>query len=90
MFSLSRVGDQNQVGGKIIRGASTVYAEFRPVGLHPSTITPHANFKGPHLRAITLSGSPTVFCEFSPVLRAPSPTSCGHSIVTGCSTVKVI
>lgn len=88
-FPLSRTGDTNQVGGKIIRGAKTVIASGLPVGLHPSPITPHPNYRGPHKRAVTTSASSTVFCEGFPVLRVTSGNSCGHSIVIGTNSVIV-
>lgn len=78
---LSRIGDMNQAGGKIVRGASTVICNGIPVGLHVSPITPHG--PGKHARAVTTTASPDVICEGSPVLRITSGNSCGHSIVTG-------
>ena len=90
MSGLSRLGDANQVGGKIMRGASTVFCDGIAVGLHVSQITPHApwprlfrNPHPPHKAATTTQGSPTVFAEGSPVLRIRSGNSCGHSIVEG-------
>ena len=41
MPKLSRKGDKNTTGGKIVRGAGTVFANGKPVGLHTSKITPH-------------------------------------------------
>ena len=49
MAQLSRVGDMNLFGGKIINGAKTVIANGKQVGLHPSLITPHFPFKKLHL-----------------------------------------
>jgi len=94
MAQLSRVGDANQEGGTIIRGAGTVFANGISVGLHVSQITPHApwpqkknNPHPPHAAATTTEGSPTVFAEGSPVLRVGSGNSCGHSIVQGSPDV---
>ena len=87
MPKLSRVGDQNQAGGKITRGASTVFANGIQVGLHVSPITRHGRKK--HKNAVTTSGSPTVFAEGSPVVRVGSGNSCGHSIVQGSPDVYV-
>ena len=85
---LSRIGDLNTGGGKIVRGAKTVFANARPVGLHVSPITPHpAGAK--HKASVTLTGSPTVFAEFAPVLRVGSSTTCGHPIIQGSPTVFV-
>lgn len=89
MASLSRVGDTNQAGGKIVRGASSVICNGIPVGLHVSPITPHSPFKGKHKSARTTDGSPTVFAEGVPVLRVGSGNDCGHSIVVGSENVFV-
>ena len=92
MPNLSRVGDINQTGGAIVRGASTVIANGINVGLHVSLITPHAPFgrpHPPHAAAVTTDGSPTVFAEGCPVLRTGSGNSCGHSIVQGSPDVFV-
>lgn len=87
MAQLSRKGDQNQAGGKIIRGAGTVFANSIAVGLHVSDITPHG--PGIHASAKTTEGSPTVFAEGCPVLRVGSGNTCGHSIAQGSPDVFV-
>jgi uncharacterized Zn-binding protein involved in type VI secretion len=90
MAALSRVGDTNQPGGAIMRGAGTVFANGIKVGLHVSQITPHAPFgkpHPPHKAAKTTQGSPTVFAEGCPVLRVGSGNTCGHSIVQGSPDV---
>lgn len=87
MPKLSRKGDQNPAGGKIIRGAATVFANGIPVGLHVSDITPHGS--GKHASAKTTEGSPTVFAEGVPVLRVGSGNDCGHSISQGSDNVFV-
>lgn len=87
MAKLCRQGDQNQMGGKIVRGASSVFANGKPVGLHTSAITPHGSKK--HKKAKTTSGSPSVFVEGSPVLRTGSGNDCGHSLVQGSPNVNV-
>lgn len=89
MPKLSRVGDANQVGGQIIRGAGTVFANGIKVGLHISPITPHSPYKGLHKKAETTDGSPTVFCEGVPVLRVGSGNTCGHSINQGSPDIFV-
>jgi uncharacterized Zn-binding protein involved in type VI secretion len=93
MAKLSRKGDENQEGGKIIRGASTVFANGIQVGLHVSQLTPHAPWgrkpHPPHRAASTTGGSPTVFCEGAPVLRVGSGNTCGHSIVQGSPDIFV-
>ena len=90
MAKLSRVGDTNEPGGAIVRGAATVFANGIKVGLHVSPITPHAPWgkpHGPHEAASTTTASPTVFAEGSPVLRVGSGNTCGHSIVQGSPDV---
>ena len=96
MAALSRLGDTDQPGGAIMRGAGTVFCNGIPVGLHVSQITPHApwpqyhyNPHPPHEAATTTDGSPSVICEGSPVLRVGSGNSCGHSIVQGSPNVNV-
>ncbi len=80
------MGDANEPGGQIMRGAETVFANGIKVGLHVSQISPHAPWGKPHPphdAARTTDGSPTVFAEGSPVLRVGSGNSCGHRIVQG-------
>jgi len=92
MAALSRMGDANQTGGTIIRGAATVFANGIPVGLHVSGITPHAPWgkpHPPHSASTTTQGSPTVFAEGDPVLRIGSGNTCGHSIVQGSPDIFV-
>lgn len=90
MAKLSRLGDTDEPGGAIMRGAGTVFANGIPVGLHVSQITPHAPWgkpNPPHARAMTTEGSPTVFAEGCPVLRVGSGNTCGHSIIQGSPDV---
>lgn len=93
MPALSRKGDTNAVGGKIINGASTVFANGQPVGLHVSQITPHQPYSRrggrEHQNARTTSASSTVFADGKPVLRVGSSTSCGHNISQGSPNVFV-
>lgn len=92
MAKLSRKGDANQAGGKIIRGAGSVFCNGIAVGLHVSTITSHAPFgipHPPHEAPTTTAGSPSVFCEGAPVLRVGSGNTCGHSIVQGSADTYV-
>lgn len=93
MPQISRKGDKNQEGGAIVRGASTVFVNNIPVGLHVSPITPHAPWGNEeysiHENAKTTAGSPTVFAENVAVLRVGSGNDCGHSIVEGSSDVFV-
>jgi uncharacterized Zn-binding protein involved in type VI secretion len=91
MAALSRKGDKNIFGGTIIRGAKSVIANGKPVGLHVSVMTPHAPFgkpHPPHFAALTTSGSPSVIAEGSPVLRVGSGNTCGHRIVQGSPNIN--
>lgn len=88
MAKLSRKGDANAAGGKIVRGASTVFANGIEVGLHVSDITKHPG-GGKHNAAKTTEGSPTVFAEGVAVLRVGSGNNCGHSITEGSPDVFV-
>ena len=85
MNPMSRIGDMDTRGGRIIRGAATVFLNNRPAGLHVSPLTPHPGGKN----SVTTNGSPTVFIEGCPVLRVTSGTSCGHVIIEGSTDVFV-
>lgn len=91
MPGVSRIGDTNAVGGAIMDGASTVFINGIPAGLHSSKITPHAPWgrksHPPHRAASTTEGSPSVFVEGKPLLRIGSGTTCGHPIENGSSDV---
>lgn len=92
MAQLSRKGDANQTGGKIIRGAGTVYCNGIPVGLHVSQISDHAPWgkrTQQHRAASTTSASPSVYAEGAQVLKVGSGNTCGHSIVEGSPDVYV-
>jgi uncharacterized Zn-binding protein involved in type VI secretion len=89
MTALSRLGDTDQPGGRIMRGAGTVFANGIAVGLHVSPISPHYPGGVPHNNAVTTEGSPTVFAEGCAVLRVGSGNSCGHSIIQGSPDVNV-
>jgi uncharacterized Zn-binding protein involved in type VI secretion len=85
MPNASRVGDANQAGGRIVRGAATVFINGIRAGLHVSPITPHG--KGIHAGPVTTDGSPTVIVEGCPLLRITSGNTCGHSIAQGSPNV---
>ena len=87
MAQLSRKGDENSAGGKIVKGAQTVFANNIPVGLHVSEITTHGG--GKHKSAKTTEGSSTVFADGIPVLRVGSGTDCGHPISQGSPDIFV-
>jgi uncharacterized Zn-binding protein involved in type VI secretion len=87
MAQLSRKDDANAVGGKIVRGARTVFANGIPVGLNVSDITSHG--KNNHKSSKTNEGSPSVFAEGVAVLRVGSGTTCGHKITQGSPNVNV-
>lgn len=86
MPGIARVGDANSAGGKLTRGAGTVFLDGKPIALHVSPLTPHQPWgrpHPPHENSRTTSGSSTVTCEGMPVVMIGSSTSCGHSIVGG-------
>ncbi len=92
MAKLSRVGDKNQAGGAIMQGASTVFANGKPVGQLGNQITPHAPWgrpHPPHAAATVTSASDTVFANGKKVAKVGSSNSCGHSIVEGSNNVNV-
>lgn len=92
MAKLSRVGDKNQAGGAIMKGANTVFANGKNVGQLGNQITPHAPWGPPHPphdAATVTSASNTVFANGIKVAKVGSSNSCGHSIVEGSDNVFV-
>ena len=93
MSNVSRKGDSNNAGGKIMHGASTVFINGVPAGLHVSQITPHSPFgkpHPPHAASRTTGGvTSTVFCEGQQLIKVGTTTSCGHVIVEGSPDVFV-
>lgn len=90
MKGISRVGDSNQLGGKLMNGARTVIANGKPVATHPSSITPHQPKKDPrHARAYTVSGSQSVIVEGKPAVKIGTRNTCGHYIIQGSSDIFI-
>jgi uncharacterized Zn-binding protein involved in type VI secretion len=87
MAKLSRKGDANDAGGKLVTTASSVVVNGIEVAVHLSDITSHGG--GPHAKSKTTEGSPTVFAEGKPVVRVGSGSTCGHKIVQGSPNVNV-
>jgi uncharacterized Zn-binding protein involved in type VI secretion len=54
MPAISRVGDIVGTAGRIVRGSTSVLVDGRPVGLHPSPVTPHPSSPVP----VPIPGSP--------------------------------
>lgn len=88
MAGVSRIGDMNSGGGKILDGAPSVKVNGKTIGTHVSGISPHPK-GGKHKAAKTTEGSPSVFAEGKPVLRIGSGNDCGHSIAQGSPDVNV-
>lgn len=93
MAGACRIGDQNNAGGTIMDGASSVFINGQPAGLVGSTLTPHAPFHRkshpPHKSAKITSGSESVLVDGKPIAKIGSSNSCGHSMVQGSSDVNV-
>jgi uncharacterized Zn-binding protein involved in type VI secretion len=90
MPKLSRQNDQNSVGGKILRGSTTVLVDNLPAGLHVSKITPHVPYGVTiHEISTTTTGSTAILIDNVPVLMVGSATTCGHKIATGSPTVEI-
>jgi uncharacterized Zn-binding protein involved in type VI secretion len=91
MKGISRLGDINTTGGKILKFSPNVNASNKPVGLLTSLVTSH--FPAPkdprHIAAKVITGSPSVFCNGLPVLRVGSFCTCGHRIIQGSLSVFV-
>jgi len=86
MSLVSRIGDTNSGGGKIITGAPTVLCNGRPVAHIGSPLTPHWK---KHYVSTVITGSRNVLVSGKPVAKLGSSNSCGHKLITGSSTVLV-
>lgn len=93
MPALVRVGDTNEVGGKVTDGPTTVFANGIRVCTHVSGVTPHpccgSDGCSAHCRANTVTGSSTVFAEGKPVVYVGVGDTCGHSRAMGSPNVFV-
>ena len=83
MTQLSRQGDKDTDGNKIVRGANSVFVNGKPVALHVSEVT------GSKGKTKTTEGSPNVFVENVPVLRVGSKEANGKKIKEGSPDVNV-
>ena len=87
---LSRVGDDNGIGGKLTIGAKSVFAAGLPVATHPNVISPHpGGFRHKLAKTIVTPSDATIFVEGKPLVKVGTPTTCGHPIVTGAPTIIV-
>lgn len=87
---LSRLGDDNGVGGKLTIFAKSVIAEGFPVATHPNILTPHPG--GPHHAAAKTIFKPTdatIIVEGKPIVKVGTLTTCGHPIMSGATTIIV-
>lgn len=93
MPNVVRKGDTNTVGGAVMIGASTVFAEGSEVALPNAPVTPHpcCGFPGcnSHCNATTTGGSSTVFAEGQPIITSDDFDSCGDKRNTFAPTVFI-
>ena len=93
MPAVVRVGDPNQVGGLVIKGAFSVLVNGRPICTHVSPVTPHPCCGGlgcgRHCAAVTTWGSTSVTAEGKPVVYVGVFDSCGHSRALGSFDTSV-
>lgn len=93
MPQVVRVGDSNQVGGKVIDGAPSVFTNGKITCTHESRVTPHpcCGRKGcnKHCVAKTTTGSSTVFADGKPIVYVGVGDTCGHSRAEGSNNVFV-
>lgn len=83
MFPAPTIGDQDNAGGTIIDGASTVFVNGKPVALLGSTL------EGPEGMYNITTASSSVFAEGRPRAIVGSVTSIDSQIVTGSPNVFV-
>ena len=87
---LSRLGDNNGIGGKLVRTAKSVIPSGLPVAISPGPITPHpGGFHHKAAKTIVTPKDATVIAEGFPVVKSGTLTTCGHPIITGTKTIIV-
>jgi uncharacterized Zn-binding protein involved in type VI secretion len=84
MTSVARIGDT--VGGVIVSGRTTVYANGIPLAGIGDAVSPHG--RPPHSGSVIVSGEITVSAEGIPVARIGDAASCGHLIASGSVNVS--
>ena len=88
MPAVQRLGDQDNAGGQITQGDSSVLVNGKPIAVPNTSVTAHG--KGIHGHAQTQSSkNTTVFVNGQPALVATDVDSCGHVRVGGSPDVSI-
>ncbi|CAB4221472.1 COG4104 Uncharacterized conserved protein [uncultured Caudovirales phage] len=82
-----RMGDANNMGGKIIVGVPNVLVNNRPICVDGKPITAHYPYVPPHVSAVTTAGLKSVIAGGIPINLLGNPDSCGHTRVEGSDNV---
>ena len=94
MPAVQRVGDQNNAGGVILDGDSSVLVNGRPVAVRGSAVSPHpcCGHKGcppTHCNAKTQAENSTILVNGKPVILTGDKDTCTHSRTGGSPDVIV-
>jgi uncharacterized Zn-binding protein involved in type VI secretion len=94
MPAVQRVGDQNNAGGVILDGDSTVLINGRAVAVRGSAVSPHpcCGHKGcppTHCNAKTQNENSSVLVNGKPIIVTGDKDTCGHARAGGSSDVTI-
>lgn len=87
MPGVCRIGDQNNGGGRILEGVSSVMVNGKPVAVVGAKISPHG--KGKHGSAVVQQGNGSVLAGGKPITFVGATDDCGHAHQTGSGDVNV-
>jgi len=82
-----RLGDADNMGGKIIAGVPNVLVNNRPICVDGKPITSHYPWVFPHSSPVTTGGLKSVIAGGIPINLLGNPDSCGHTRVEGSDNV---
>ena len=82
-----RLGDANNMGGKIIAGVDSVLVNNKPICVDGKPISSHYPYVPPHGSPVTSGGLGSVIAGGIPINIIGNPDTCGHSRVEGSGDV---
>ena len=89
MPGIVRQGDPNVCGGVVQGGVGSVRVNGIPVAVPGLAVSPHDNYRGPHVGAVTRGGSGSVRAQGQPIITTADNDSCGHNRGIGSGDVRI-
>lgn len=85
MPAVSRVGDADSGGGKVVSGVDSVIVNGKPISVNGKPVSGHG--LPPHAAPQTANGLATVIAGGIPVNRVGDADTCGHARAQGSPDV---